>query len=360
MALPQPAPPDPNLADDARDAAAAYLAAARDCSDKSFWPVRMFVATNLFLEHLDIFADAEDPVPQFIDMFGRAEHLLKSATEGGVCGNHFPSDRTDTVDADRFQSDIAGLFSDVWVGLTDEIYFDQSYEFTKERFEKSGVDPAAFFADKVVLDAGCGSGKFSAAIARLGATRVVGLDIGVKGLEFAREQAKKVSYGDRLEFREGSLLDIPIEPQSVDIVWSNGVIHHTLDYEKCVSEFARVLKPGGALYLYVNGRSGLFELLLDTVRKANDGIPRALFQHYLHLLGINSGRIYFMMDCFYAPYEWKSATEVEALLRKHGFDELTKLDRGVDVDPIEQLTTGAPHAQAKYGEGQLKYIAVKA
>ena len=359
MPVPQPVMPALDLDLEVRNAAKCYFDAARGLRDRSYWPVRMFVATNLFLRHLDIFDNNQDPEPQFVKLFSDAAQLLELAGTSDVCGDYFSAADALDMNDHRFEKEISGLFSDIWIGLTDDIYFDQSYDFTKTRFEKSGVDPAAFFKDKVVLDAGCGSGKFSAAIARLGAPKVIGMDIGEKGLDFAREQARKVPYGERLDYRFGSLLDIPLDDASVDIVWSNGVIHHTLGYERCIEEFARVTRPGGHLFLYVNGRFGLFELLLDTVRPANEGIPRALFQHYLHLLGINSGRVYFMMDCFYAPYEWKTAPEVKALLAEHGFGEIRQLTRGVAVDAIEQISARAPYAKVKYGEGQLKFIARK-
>jgi len=359
MTMPARVAADPNLEPAVKAAADAYVAAAQALKDKSYWPVKMFAATNLFLEHLDILDGKDDPVPLFRLMFGRAEKFLKTAASSGVCGDRFPGSTGSGPTEDKFEEYVSGLFSDIWVGLSDDVYFDESYSFTKERFEKSGVDPVSFFKDKTVLDAGCGSGKFSAAIARFGAAKVIGLDLGEKGLEFARSQAKKVPYGNRLDYRHGSLLDIPLADASVDIVWSNGVIHHTLGYERCIEEFARILKPGGSLFLYVNGRFGLFELLQESVRHANEGIPRTFFLHYLNLLGINTGRIYFMMDCFYAPYEWKSGKDVKALLTKHGFEDILQLTRGVALDSIEQITTGAPFATVKYGEGQLKYIARK-
>lgn len=361
MPLPSPVLQAADLDPKINAAAKRYLNAALALKDSSYWAVRMFVATNLFLRHLDIFDNDADPDPQFEVLFAEAAVTLEQAGTSGVCGDFFPAAAAaaEDVNEDRFEKEISDLFSNIWVGLTDDIYFDQSYEFTKTRFEKSGVDPVEFFKDKTVLDAGCGSGKFSAAIARLGAAKVIGLDIGEKGLEFARAQAQKVSYGDKLDYRFGSLLDIPLDDAAVDIVWSNGVVHHTLGYETCIREFARVTRAGGNLFLYVNGRYGLFELLLDTIRPANEGIPRALFQHYLHLLGINSGRIYFMMDCFFAPYEWKAGDEVKELLTKHGYTDIRQLLRGVEIDAIEQITAGKPYAAIKYGEGQLKYIARK-
>ncbi len=358
MSLPQVAPnPDRHAA--AHDAAQRYLQAAGNLTDRSGWSLKMFTSLNLFLWHLDAFASADDPVPAFITAFDSATALLKLAGDT-VCGGHFPEVPPATVDESGFENQVSGLFSDIWVSMTDDIYFDQSYDFTKQRFEKNGLDPEAFFADKTVLDAGCGSGKFSAAIARFGAKQVIGMDIGQKGLDFARGQTGKVPYGDRLDYRFGSLLDIPLDDASVDVVWSNGVIHHTLGYDQCVAEFARVLKPGGQLFLYVNGRFGLFELLLDTLRLATADVPKPLFQHFLSLLGVNSGRLYWIMDCLSAPYEWRSRAELEQLLRRHGFTDLFQMTRGVASDQIEQVTVGIPHAATKYGEAQLKYIATKA
>ena len=337
-----------------------YRRASRAASDRSWHPLRMSVALNVFLWHLDGFARDDDPNPHFARTFDQAAGLLEAAVASGVCLDQFPpSAPSDPAEAD-LESQVSGLFSDVWVGLTDDVYFDQSYQFTKTRFEKNGLDPEEIFGGKVVLDAGCGSGKFSAALARFGAREVIGVDIGVKGLRFARAQAAKADYGSRLKYVDGSLLDLPLPDASVDMVWSNGVVHHTADYEKCIAEFARVVKPGGGLFLYVNGRFGLFELLLDALRLANQDIPRALFQHFLSLLGMNSGRIYWVMDCMYAPYEWKSRGEVEELLTKHGFTDLRRLTRGVDIDQIEQVSRGVPYAEVKYGQAQLKYLATRA
>jgi ubiquinone/menaquinone biosynthesis C-methylase UbiE len=360
MALPTPVTPDPNWPAEAVAATKRYLSVVKSLTDRTFWPVIMFSSTNLFLWHLDAFAKESDPVPEFVEVFDKAAKLLELARDGGVCGNYFPGTTGPFSDDQTFEDHVSGLFSDVWLDMTDDIYFDQSYEFTKERFEKSGVDPFEIFKGKVVVDAGCGSGKFSAALARFGAAKVIGVDIGERGLDFARTQASKVHYGDRLEYRYGSLLEMPFQDGSVDMVWSNGVIHHTLAYETCLSEFHRITKSGGSLFLYVNGRMGLLELLMDTLRLSTEVVPRSLFQHFLRLQGINSGRLYWMMDFLFAPYEWKSEEGVRYLLLKHGYNNIRQLLRGVASDQIEQISAGLPFAKVKYGDGQLKFIADRA
>lgn len=340
-------------------AARRYRKASKLAGERSLWPLRMSVALNVFLWHLDGFAQDGDPVPPFAERFNSAADLLESAVSSGLVLGQFPALPPESSGQEELEEQVSGLFGEVWLAMTDDVYFDESYHFTQERLHKNGIEPGELFGGKTVLDAGCGSGKFSAAIAKFGAAKVIGLDLSEKGLEFARGQAGKVAYGDRLEYIAGSLLDIPLPDRSVDMVWSNGVVHHTADYEKCIAEFARVIKKAGTLFLYVNGRFGLFELLLDTIRLANQDIPRQLFQHFLGTLGMNSGRQYWVMDCMYAPYEWKAKDEVAALLRRHGFADLRQLTRGVAIDQIEQVSQGLNYAEVKYGEAQLKFLATR-
>lgn len=351
--------PEDTIDPRARAATERFLAAVATLNDRTYWASRMFTNVNLFLWHLDAFEAEGDPVPRFVETFDAATGHLLAAGASKVCDGHFPGEAHDTVEAEARESMVARMFSDVWVDMADDVYFDESHRFVVDRMAANGIDAEALFAGKTVLDAGCGSGKFSAAIARLGAKQVIGIDIGEKGIAFAAEQAKKVDYGTRMRFQIGSVHDIPLPDASVDMVWSNGVIHLTADYDGCVAEFARVSRPGGTLFLYVNGRFGLYELLFETLRRASIGIPAPLFQHFLFSLGINSGRVYWMMCAYYGPYQWRAQKEVEALLRANGFTDLRQLTRGIGIDQIELVSQGVPHARVKYGEAQLKYLATR-
>ena len=340
----------------AKEAADKYLALAGHLSERNFGPLLCFTTTNLFLWHIEAFEREGDVNSAFAEQFNKASHILETAKNSDIM-SIVSSETAGSRFGEHFEKDVSGLFSDIWVDMTDDIYFDETYSFTCERLEKNGINPKSFFENKTVVDCGCGSGKFSATIARLGAKEVIGVDIGEKGLEFAREQAEKVPYGERMRFIHGSLLSIPLEDNSVDMVWSNGVIHHTLDYDKCVQEFSRITKQGGNLFLYVNGRFGLFELLQDTLRKSMENVPRNLMQTYLKTLGVNSGRLYWIMDCCYAPYEWRSKKQVVTLLEDNGYTKIKQLTRGVEIDQIEKISQGKPNAKISYGEGQLKFVA---
>ncbi len=340
------------------EAATNYLNVVRSLGDESYWPLIAFANTNIFLWHIEGFKESGDPIRPFVSQFEMGAEFFKAASSSGISGGYFPI-RTATERPEPNERYISTMFSDVWQALSDDVYFDETFQLIVERFARNGVSAEELFRVKIVVDGGCGSGKFAAGIARLGAKKVIGFDIGKKGLAFATEQAKKVPYGSRLEYRYGSAHELPIGDESVDMIWSNGVVHLTDDYDGCIREFSRVIKPRGTLYLYVNGRFGLFELLFDTLRRASEMVPRHLFQHYLASIGINSGRIYWMMCAFYATYQWRAKTEVESLLLREGFNSLRQLTRGVDFDQIEQVSAGIPFSDIKYGEAQLKYLAVR-
>jgi SAM-dependent methyltransferase len=128
----------------------------------------------------------------------------------------------------------------------------------------------AWYAGKTVLDAGCGHGRYLRAFAGLGA-QVVGLDIG-RGPEAAGVPLDDPS----IAVVQGSVLATPFRDQSFDLVFSDGVIHHTPDAEAAFLELARLVKPGGALYVWVYPEEGaLREWVFGSARRVTTRLPGA-------------------------------------------------------------------------------------
>ncbi len=96
-----------------------------------------------------------------------------------------------------------------------------------------------------VLDLGCGSGRFVAALRDAGAEPV-----GVEIAEAALERARAVAPGAdlRLLGPDGSL---PLEHGSVDVVWCSEVLEHVADGLQLLHEVRRVLRPEGRLLVTV-------------------------------------------------------------------------------------------------------------
>ncbi len=130
---------------------------------------------------------------------------------------------------------------------------------------------AGWYPGRRVLDAGCGHGRYVAAFASLGAT-VVGLDAG-RG----PEESGAPLDDPRIAFVEGSVLALPFQDAVFDLAFSDGVIHHTPDPARAYRELARVVRPGGAVYVWVYPREGrLREALFGAARALTTRLPGRL------------------------------------------------------------------------------------
>lgn len=96
---------------------------------------------------------------------------------------------------------------------------------------------------KLVVDVGCGSGNDVGYAARVG-LQIVGLDLSLRSLQIMQARYKQAAVCAS----NGAL---PLQGGSVHCIMSSGVIHHTAKPDQSFAELARVVKPGGYLYLAV-------------------------------------------------------------------------------------------------------------
>ena len=97
--------------------------------------------------------------------------------------------------------------------------------------------------DKIVLDAGCGSGRFSEIAISHGA-KLIAVDY-----SNAVEAANKNLKSDKLLVLQGDLIALPILDQCLDYVYCIGVLQHTSHPDKIIAELLRCLRIGGELTL---------------------------------------------------------------------------------------------------------------
>jgi ubiquinone/menaquinone biosynthesis C-methylase UbiE len=98
------------------------------------------------------------------------------------------------------------------------------------------------FAGKKLLEVGCGMGTDLLQFARGGAI-CTGVDLTPRSLEISRRRF--ALYGMPADFLLTDSERLPFPDESFDVVYSNGVLHHTPDTAGAVHEIHRVLKPGG-------------------------------------------------------------------------------------------------------------------
>jgi 2-polyprenyl-3-methyl-5-hydroxy-6-metoxy-1,4-benzoquinol methylase len=110
--------------------------------------------------------------------------------------------------------------------------------------EKTALRPEDL-KGKLVLDVGCGMGRFAEVATRWGA-RVVGIDLSLA----AEVAAKNLVDRDFVAF-QADVFSLPFALESFDLIYSLGVLHHTPDCEAAVKSLEKFLKPGGILAVWL-------------------------------------------------------------------------------------------------------------
>jgi 2-polyprenyl-3-methyl-5-hydroxy-6-metoxy-1,4-benzoquinol methylase len=176
-----------------------------------------------------------------------------------ACGRSFPWDR----DVARFvdSRNYADNFGFQW----------QKYALTQmdgERQNASEIDfrkkaglTAAELSGKRVLDVGCGTGRYAEVATRYGA-RVVGVD-----LSAAAEVAAVNLAARNFTALQADVFGLPFKPESFDVIYSIGVLHHTPDCEQAVKVLPQYLKPGGILAVWLYSGYNKWYRFSDYYRK---------------------------------------------------------------------------------------------
>ncbi len=119
--------------------------------------------------------------------------------------------------------------------------------------------------NKTVLDIGCGGGRNSIPLAKMGA-KVTGIDISPQMLDFARKNAKKNKCSKNTIFINSSAWETGLPSKNFDKVLLLGVLEHLPEEyrELTIKEAKRLLKKNGFLYIVINNKNSFF---LKSVQK---------------------------------------------------------------------------------------------
>lgn len=158
-----------------------------------------------------------------------------------------------------------------------EVRFRSEYDYALFEYLRSAkvieaVERAGIILRGRVLDAGCGSGGTAVSIAEE-ASFAVGLDLSPRfsdsGIRLAREKGVT-----NAAFTQADGLKMPFRDAQFDVVLSHSVIEHLPSAEAYLAECARVLRPGGRLYLST----------APTLSLAGAHLPRLRVPIPIHLL----------------------------------------------------------------------------
>jgi ubiquinone/menaquinone biosynthesis C-methylase UbiE len=162
----------------------------------------------------------------------------------------------------------SGRFSCQCQKLIDRIFKKTVYGFIKDK-EK-------------ILDAGTGTGRFARYFAKR-SKKIIAMDASQAMLKEAEKKAKEEKIEENIDFISGDIEKIPLKNNSVDAITCIHVLVHYKNIEKAISEFSRILKPGGSL---------VFEVADSRLSK-----------HYNKLRHFLTGQKYYSYPDYYHAYK---------------------------------------------------------
>ncbi|MDA0239844.1 MAG: methyltransferase domain-containing protein, partial [Proteobacteria bacterium] len=146
--------------------------------------------------------------------------------------------------------DYAGNFGEQWNRFrTTQIDRLSGHRLSETRFLNDTKWSTDWLRGKLIVDAGCGAGRFTDVMAELGA-RVVACDLS-NAVDACRDTVRdKAGHRDDrgdVEILQANLLNLPLRGELFDGLFCMGVIQHTPDPGAVMRALPRHLKPGGRL-----------------------------------------------------------------------------------------------------------------
>ena len=246
------------------------------------------------------------------------------------------------------------IYGSLWREFNFENVIKEAKEILQQRFTANGYN-LADIAKGQVLDAGCGSGRYTLALVDK-CESIIGLDYGDEGLQLAKNSlsAYPLSVKEKVKFQKGDLIDLPFPDETFDFVFSNGTAHHTINPIKAIEEIIRVTKKNGSIFLYLYGSGGVFWHARKRMNKFMKRIPPKDTRDILKSMGMPSNRFIFE-DNWYVPIENHMArADVEKIFEQNNID-FDFLKSGRDTD----LTPSNSDEFELWGEGELRWIIQK-
>ena len=124
-------------------------------------------------------------------------------------------------------------------------YANRELNWCKKNVSLMSRLPFEQMKNSITLNIGCGAGTEALEIA-LGGGSCIAMDITNPAAKATDTVLRKLNQGEGIQ---GDARFLPFKDNSIDYIYSSGVLHHSDDVPKSISEIYRVLKPGGYAFI---------------------------------------------------------------------------------------------------------------
>jgi len=225
------------------------------------------------------------------------------------------------------------------------------YEFHHSAQEIQYEPDGSFLQDKLILDVGCGMGRYMNIVNRFGG-EVVGFDLS-EAVEKARRDTLHNPFSHTLQ---ADITNPPFKRQCFDFIYSIGVLHHTPDPRESFKCIVQLLKYAGTFSLCIYEKSNYWvkDFIERMIRKVTTKLPLSVL-FYLSYIGVPHGwllsklrknPVTFVLgsplflikvcehrdskirhtdtfDFYVAPYQWRyTKEEIAKWFEEEGFEDI--------------------------------------
>lgn len=224
---------------------------------------------------------------------------------------------------------------------------EEAAKLLSERWKKNGLSPE-IIKGKIVLNMGSRSGRYSYALKKMGAKKVIGIG--------SNKIRKKWVKG--IEHKQGSIFNMPFKNDYFDFVFCNGPLGHTKKWKSGFKEAYRVLKPSGWFWTNMYSKAKVWNYAERICKKMSFEDAKS-FKEFLLLRDWPPNKIFFLLDCFFSKDRvYLTSRRAKKALEKIGFENVQFLKRGTATDLNEKIFKN-PKLKKLYGEGELRIMSQK-
>ena len=196
-----------------------------------------------------------------------------------------------------------------------------------------------------VLDIGTGPGFFTIILEELGYTNITGIDVSEKMLEVAKENIQKYGKKDSsIELIQMDAQKLEFKPESFDIIVSRNLTWNLEKPQQAYSEWLRVLKPNGALFIFDANWYAFLQnesLAKEFEAKRQQAIEEKL-EDYWQGEGVDEEKMDWIVQQLPLTYQLRPQWDMEYFSTQEGISVETEENFGDLVwDYEEQLNYGA-------------------